>query len=451
MLNLYNWSWLLLSCNLLLLPTSTWAETDTLYKSLPSLREQARIRDTWLKERLSRIPSLLKKYGVDAWLMSQREHAEDTIWWSIKNATDYDAHRRTVLLFHTNESTLEGKPNPIKWVDNTGQVWPELLQVLEDFDPRRIAINVDQNIAFSGGLHVGEHNVIAKELGQQWIQRMVNVPLLGNEYVTTKLDTQLKYYRDMQDIVWLMMEEGFSHRNILPGVTTTEDLSWWFREKMLILNVTTWNHPRISVLTEESFPGWTGTEDVIQEGDLLHIDWGITAMGMNTDTQHMAYVLRAGETDAPVSLIQGLKKANRMQDIHLETMRAGMTGNEVLEKCLAQMKIEGIEGQIYSHPIGDWGHDAGAVIGFTNLPEHVPVLGELIILPDTYYSIELYAYHFVPERNETIRFRIEENAYWDKDTERWKFVKGRQEKLYLIHKPRETPVLEVQSEFAVSL
>ncbi|KAJ3847491.1 hypothetical protein EV368DRAFT_51086 [Lentinula lateritia] len=444
MLSFITWILLLLSCNLLTYSAFASRETTIQYKPLPSLREQARIRDHWLTERISRIPSLLRKHGVDAWLMSQREHAEDTIWWSIKNATDYDAHRRTVLLFHTNESALEGYPNPIKWVDNTGQVWPELLRVLGDFNPRRIAINIDQNIAFAGGLHVGEYDTTAQALGPEWMQRMVNVPLLGIEYVTTKLETQLKYYRDMQDIVWLMMEEGFSRHTINPGVTTTEDLSWWYREKMLTLNLTTWNHPRISVLTEESFPGWSGTNDVIQQGDLLHIDWGITAMGMNTDTQHMAYVLRDGETDAPDSLKQGLKKANRMQDIHLDIMRAGMTGNEVLVNCLAQMKIEGIEGQIYSHPIGDWGHDAGAVIGFTNMPEHVPILGELAILPDTYYSIELYAYHFVPERNETIRFRIEENAHWDKETERWKFVKGRQEKFYLIDKLKDTPLWKVQ-------
>ncbi|KAF9076979.1 hypothetical protein BDP27DRAFT_1283860 [Rhodocollybia butyracea] len=425
-----------------------WAYQDGpyTYRPLPPLREQARIQDGWLKERLSRIPSLLKKHEVDFWLMSQREHAEDTIWWSIKNATDYDAHRRTVLLFHTNESSLRGHPNPLKWVDNTGQVWNELVQVLEDFEPRyfHIAINIDEDIAFGGGLHVGELHAMMPSLGP-WAHRIKNIPMLGIEYVSTKVDGQLEYYRQMQDIVWMMMKEGFSHTIIHPGVTTTEDLGWFFREKMLLLNVTTWNHPRISVLTEESFPGWSGTEDVIQQGDLLHIDWGITAMGLNTDTQHMAYVLRDGETEAPESLKQGLAKANRMQDIHLETMRAGMTGNEVLEKCLAQMQIEDIEGQIYSHPIGDWGHDAGAVIGFTNMPTHVPVLGELTILPNTYYSIELYAYHFVPERNETIRFRIEENVYWDREVGRWTFVKGRQENFYLVGNPKET-LLKVQKE-----
>ena len=130
-------------------------------------------------------------------------------------------------------------------------------------------------------------------------------------------------------------------------------------------NVSYWAHPRVSVLTPESFPGWEGTDDVIQEGDLLHIDFGMTAMGMNTDTQHMAYVLRssAGEMAPPPGLKAGLKKSNRMMDIVLQTMRPGLTGNEVLSICLAQMKKEGIEGQIYSHPIGDWGHAPGAVMG----------------------------------------------------------------------------------------
>lgn len=142
-----------------------------------------------------------------------------------------------------------------------------------------------------------------------------------------------------------------------------QDVEWWFREKMQAQNVSTWNHPRVSVITPESFPGWEGTVDIIQPGDLLHIDWGLTAMHMNTDTQHMSYVLRPGETDAPEGLKEGLRKANRMQDIALEELRPGRTGNEVLSRCLDRMRQEGIEGQMFSHPIGDWGHDAGAVVG----------------------------------------------------------------------------------------
>ena len=132
---------------------------------------------------------------------------------------------------------------------------------------------------------------------------------------------------------------------------------------MLTLNVSTWNHPRVSVITPSSFPGWSGTKDIIHPGDLLHVDFGITSMNMNTDVQHMAYVLRPSETDAPVGLKEGLMKANRMQEIVLGRMRVGKTGNEVLRECLGDMRKEGISGQVYSHPIGDWGHSAGAVIG----------------------------------------------------------------------------------------
>jgi len=322
------------------------------------------------------------------------------------------------------------------WVDNTSEVWVKVREALENINPRSIALNVDRDIAFSGGLHVGELEVLSEELGEKWMKRIVNIPMLAVEYVASRVHGQIEYYRDMQEIVWAMMEEAFSHRVTEPGVTTTEDLEWWFREKMQALNVTTWNHPRVSVITPESFPGWEGTKDTIQQGDLLHIDWGITAMGLNTDTQHMAYVLRTDdeEEDAPQGLKDGLKKSNRMQDIVLEKMRAGKTGNEVLQQCLKQMEQEGIEGQIYSHPIGEWGHDAGAAIGFTNLPTYVPVLGELPILPNTYYSIELYAYHFVPERNETLRFRQEENAHWVEEKQAWEFVRGRQERFHLISK-----------------
>lgn len=236
---------------------------------------------------------------------------------------------------------------------------------------------------------------------------------------------------------------------------STKDLGWWFREQMQVQNVTTWNHPRVSVVTPKSFPGWEGSEDIIQEGDMLHIDFGITAMQLNTDTQHLAYVLRGrgeeAETDAPDGLKEGLRKSNRMQDIVLENMRPGLTGNTVLRRSLRQMELEGIDGQIYCHPIGDWGHDAGSVMGayicvticqsaevqtdisgFINLPQYVPVLGDLPILPETYYSIELFAYHFVPEQNATIRFLQEENVAWSYESQHWEFVRGRQEIFHLI-------------------
>lgn len=153
--------------------------------------------------------------------MSQREHAEDTIWWSIKTATDFAAHRRTVVLFHANTSSLMGRPNPMIWIDNTGDVWTELRETLSAYEPEKIVVNIDHDIAFAGGMHVGEMEVLKEELGEQWTKKLVNVPMLAVEFVSLRVPEQIHYYRKMQEIIWAMLEEAFSARTVVPGITTT--------------------------------------------------------------------------------------------------------------------------------------------------------------------------------------------------------------------------------------
>ena len=150
---------------------------------------------------------------------------------------------------------------------------------------------------------------------------------------------------------------------------TSQDVEWWLRDKIQALNYTTWFMPSVSIIGPDSTPGSKdtitaqGTHHVIQYGDLLHVDFGVTALGLNTDTQHLAYVLHPGETEVPKGLRDGLKTVNRLQDIVRSNMKIGKTGNEILIKSLEVMRSEGIEGKIYCHPIGDWGHSAGTIIG----------------------------------------------------------------------------------------
>lgn len=147
----------------------------------------------------------------------------------------------------------------------------------------------------------------------------------------------------------------------------TQDVEWWLREKIQQQNYTTWFHCDVNVVGPDGvFELSTPIhQTTIQYGDLLHVDFGVTALGLNTDTQHLAYVLKPGETekDIPQGLLDGLKKANRLQDIVKDNMKVGTSGNEILKTCLTQMKSEGFDGRIYSHPIGDWGHSAGTLIG----------------------------------------------------------------------------------------
>jgi len=261
------------------------------------------------------------------------------------------------------------------------------------------------------------------------------VPMLGVEYVAKRVESQLEWYTKMQETAWAMVSEAFSEKVVVPGTTTSEDLSWWFREKMQSLSYSTWNMPRVLVVQSSSFPGNDLPPDtVISYGDMLHVDFGLTVLGLNTDTQHIGYVLFPGQTeeDVPEGFKEGLKKSNRMQEIVRHAMKPGLTGNEVLRISLQKAKDEGIDGRIYCHPIGDWGHSAGSLIGMTNLQDAVPILGDLPILPNTYYSIELYAEHFVPERNATYKFMQEENVYWDSRSEMWEYVWARQDRFHLV-------------------
>ncbi|KAL1855305.1 hypothetical protein Daus18300_011122 [Diaporthe australafricana] len=416
-------------------------------QALPRLREQAQIVNAWTEERKALIPGILRKHGVDAWLISQREYAEDTVFWALKDFEQFSARRRTTQLILANATG--DSSSSYEWIDNTPLVWSELKAVLASLQPRTIALNTDTELAFSGGLHAGERDAIEASLGEEWADRFVLEPMIAVEVVATMVDSRLGWYRKLMETAWAIIEEAFSSKQITPGETTTLDLEWWMRERIQSLNYTTWFQPSVYILTEDdcsmcsesrtqNFPG--DKDHVIQYGDIIHTDFGVSAMGLNTDTQHVGYVLKPGETedDIPESVLEGLRKGNRLQDITRAHMKIGATGNEILRSIHRQMEQENIQGKIYCHATGEFGHSAGAVIGMTNLQDGVPFLGDLPLLKNTYYSIELFAQHYIPEKNKTVNFPLEEDVYWNEETQTWDWVFGRQSKYLVIHPPSKS-------------
>jgi Xaa-Pro aminopeptidase len=197
----------------------------------------------------------------------------------------------------------------------------------------------------------------------------------------------------METVHWLI-GRAFSNEVITPGKTTNQDVVWWLRQQVNNLGLGTWFQPSVRVQKSSRTGVSLLAEEapvVIERGDVLHVDFGITAMRMNTDTQHMGYVLREGETDVPAGIKRALANANRLQDLLLERMKPGRSGNEVLVETLAAMKAESINGSVYTHPIGDHGHGAGPLIGLWDRQQGVPGRGDALLLPGTWFSIELSA------------------------------------------------------------
>lgn len=423
---------------------------------LPPLREQADEQQAWLAERLNRVvPERMRAHGVDLWILSMREYAEDTVFPSIVSPTTFAARRRSIYVFHD-----RGEQGPDKGVaryalgggsqgglysayrDPNPQVaggelvgdeqWRLLRQLVERANPKRIALNVDPTVAFADGLHAGEREALEAALGPELLKRVVREPRLAVEVIETRIPAQMARYRQVEETVHALIAEAFSEAVIEPGKTTAEDVEWWLRQKVQELGMTVWFQPDV----ERASAAEDWTKGTIRRGDALWVDFGVVAMNLHTDTQHLGYVLREGETEPPAGLRACLKTTNRLQDLLLAAMEPGRTGTEALLAARAAMQGEGIDGTIYSHPIGDHGHGAGPLIGLWDRQEGVPVRGDFRIRPETWFSIELQATSAIPEwAGRRLACRQEEEAYLDdRGSRHWTF--RRQERFHLVRSKR---------------
>jgi len=429
----------------------------TATRPLGTLREQAALQQEWLRYRLdSVLPRLMRQYGVEMWIIPMREYNEDPIFWSLVSPTTFFARRRTIYVFtdrgpgrggverlalgggsqggvyeaYVARDTIDPSIGRRPELVGQGQ-WDLLARVVRERDPKTIAVDISHTHAFSDGLSAGEWEQLSRALPPGYLSRVMRAEGLALDYQSIRAPGMLPVYRRMMEVVWAVIDTAFSNRVITPGKTTTADVVWWMRQRVNDLGFGTWFHTDVDVQRRgEDLSDADAV--VIQRGDVLHCDFGITALGLNTDTQHMGYVLRPGERDAPDGLKRALLNSNRLQDLLLAEMRPGRTGNEVLTATLTAMRTAAINGTVYTHPIGDRGHGAGPLIGLWDHQEGVPGRGDVTLLPATWFSIELQASTPVPEwGGQLVRSAQEEDAELGADG-RMRWILRRQTAFHLV-------------------
>ena len=430
-----------------------------------SLREQAAMQQAWLAKRLDTfLPSLMRTHGIDMWVVPMREYNEDPVFWSLAAPETFSARRRTIYVFFDTCAAAKTPVTPAciqrialggssqggvfdarrstnavaapvggrqaeLWGD---EQWQVLKAVIEERKPAVIGIDRSRVFAFTDGLSSGELEGMSEALGPAWTSKFRNAEELPLQLIAARLPEEEVFFEKMTALVWQMTQTMFSDKVIVPGTTRTSDLVWWWRQRVNDQGLGTWFQPGIEVQRQGATDAQLGEDPVIQPGDVLHCDVGITVARLNTDTQHNAYVLKPGETDAPAGLKQALANSNAMQDIAIEEIRPGRTGNEILASVRTRMKAKGIDGTMYSHPVGVNGHGSGPLIGLWDYQDGVPGRGDATVIPSMWFSVELQATTPVPEwGGQPVRMAQEEDIIVGADGKvRWAL--RRQDRLFLV-------------------
>ncbi|WP_073177205.1 M24 family metallopeptidase [Flagellimonas flava] len=414
--------------------------------------ERARVVDEILEERFTYLlPKLMDQTGIDMWILISREYNEDPVLKTMLPATWLNARRRTILVFYRDKAkkTMErlavarynvGKSIVSAWdKEKEPNQWKRLMQLIEERSPKQIGLNFSKDHNIADGLDKTDYDEFMANLPEKYHSKVATAEQLAVRWVETRTEREMTIFNQLVDITHDIIAEAFSEKVITPGVTTTTEVEWWMRQKVTDLGLETWFHPTVDVQrTSEELVGhlysFSGRPDdlVIQPGDLLHCDFGITYLRLNTDCQELAYVLKPKETEPPSFLVNALKDGNSVQDFLTSNMIKGRTGNEILAKALQDGRNAGLKPAIYTHPLGSYGHSAGTTIGMWDSQGGVMKDdGENYPLnPNTVYAIELNTTVNIPEWKRDIRIMLEEAGFYGENG--FRYVNGRQTELLLI-------------------
>jgi Xaa-Pro aminopeptidase len=412
---------------------------------LLSQREQANVREKWLKTRLDTLLlPMMKRHGIAMWIVVNEEFKSDPVTEHIVPVIPM-VGRRDLFIFTDKGDKLERiallRYEEERLRDHYELVMPPrdkfgetLKKIVDERAPKTIALNYGGTRGQQSGLSYDAYKFLTEALGPDNEKKFVSSADLLTEFFDTRLPGELEHYREAVLATDVITRRAFSNDVITPGKTTVGDVRWWMMQQVNDLGVGIWFQPDLRVQRRSVETGTTSqflstaAEDVVlQRGDLLHVDFGLIYMGLSTDWQKHAYILNPGEKDAPPGLREALRNTNRLQDVLFGIARPGMTGTDVYEKTIAEAKRSGLDAMIYSHPIGAHGHGLGPSIDFRGTIGG----GGNKILPGSYMSIELNTTSIVPEWNgQKVTIMAEDDAVMTGTG--YEFIRPRQTALYLI-------------------
>jgi len=404
-----------------------------------------------LKYRFENIlPDLMDKTDIDMWVLISREYNEDPVLKTMLPAEWLNARRRTILVFYRNKenNTLDKLAvarynfgeNIISAWDKESQPnqWLRLNEIIEERNPKKIGLNFSKYFNIADGLDKTDYDEFMSNISSLNKKKIVSAQKLATAWIETRTTQEMEIYKQIVTITKQIINEAFSTSVIQIGKTTTTDLEWWMRQKVTDLGLETWFHPSVDIQRSSEINGDhlrsfsnRPSENIIQRGDLLHCDFGITYLRLNSDCQQMAYILNDNEKDVPYYLKEAFKDANQLQDILTSNFLHGNSGNEILLNSLKEAKKKRLRPSIYTHPLGSYGHSSGPTIGMWDSQGGVVGTGDYPLNYNTVYAIELNNTSYINEWGRDIRIMLEEAGFYGVDGHR--YVNGRQTQIKIVN------------------
>lgn len=404
-----------------------------------------------LKNRFENVlPELMDKTGIDMWILISREYNEDPVLKTMLPAEWLNARRRTILVFYRDKENnsldklavarYNFGENIISAWDKEKQPdqWKRLNEIIDERNPKKIGLNYSKYFNIADGLDKTDFEEFTQNISEKNKAKIVSAQKLATAWIETRTEAEMEIYKQIVTITKQIINEAFSLDVIQIGKTTTTDLEWWMRQKVTDLGLNTWFHPSVDIQRKSEISGDhlrsfsnRPAENIIMKGDLLHCDFGITYLRLNSDCQQMAYVLKDDEKDIPTFLRKAFSDANILQDILTSNFVQGNSGNEILLNSLSEAKSRGLRPSIYTHPLGSYGHSSGPTIGMWDSQGGVAGTGDYPLNYNTVYAIELNNTSFIKEWNRDIRIMLEEAGFFDENGH--SYVNGRQTGIKIIN------------------
>lgn len=420
------------------------AKSSAIPHTLP-MRQRASVINCILRKRLDTIlPMAMRETGFDMWLILCQEDNLDPVfttlipmdtWCPILQMLVFydrggDSGVERINISGTDTHDLYERPYKGQIPE---QQWLLLRQIIEERDPQRIGINIGSVQWAAGGLTHNLHAQLVGAIPPRYASRLESAEPLATRWLATLTDDEVEIYEHVVSVAHALIAECYSRQAIVPGVTTTEDLEWYYWQRCADLGLQVAFKPFFNLVRSDAARVRFGPDDqVIRAGDLIHCDVGIHYLRLNSDHQEWAYVLRAGEEDTLAGLKKLLAEGNRLQNIFMATFRRGLTGNQLLKAILARAREEAVPNpRVYSHSLGLFLHEPGPLIGLPWEQEVCPGRGDVALEYNNTFTMELSVSGPVPEWDgQEVRMGLEEDVVFTQDGCR--LIDSRQTEFYLI-------------------